>query len=48
MSCDLPALKALKAMVECSSEDRETVSGLVCLAAQMAFEVSWVGTLDSL
>lgn len=25
-------------MVECT-EDRDTVSGLVCLAAQMAFEV---------
>lgn len=33
------ALQALKAMVECT-EDRDVVSGLVCLAAQMAFEVS--------
>ena len=33
-----PALQALQRMAECS-EERDTMTGLVCLAAQMAFEV---------
>ena len=34
-----PAKQALHQMVECGDQEKETVTGLVCLAAQMAFEV---------
>jgi tetratricopeptide (TPR) repeat protein len=39
-SQDDEAKQALQQMVECGGQEKETVTGLVCLAAQMAFEKS--------